>query len=370
MALSYCSECNMVKNYLNCKKPNCNNEKSYGTKDFRYKSYSKKDIRKFFSSNDLSYLKSILPLKNKHNFEFPNLYIRSFEDLNKKMKKYIFFIEDYYNFSGSFKDRASLVSCLDAIEKGYNEISVASSGNAAISTAIYFNIFKLKCTVFLPSFTSSRKKEYLRTLGCKLIVLDLPYSEVVKKSLKYSKRYKTYNRCTGLNPVTREGKKIFSYQLISKFTKQIDYIFIPVGDGNIISGCCKGFYELKKMGFIKKVPKIVGVQSSSSSSFYRQFNLKQTIPSKSIAKSICDSINIDFPLDGYFAFYYLNKLKGNMVKVNDKSIKKSKELLLKKYGINSCLTSASTFSAVGEFIKKKRISKENILLLLTGSGLK
>ena len=101
------------------------------------------------------------------------------------------------------------------------------------------------------------------------------------------------------------------------------------------------------MGFIKKVPKIVGVQSSSSSSFYRQFNLKQTIPSKSIAKSICDSINIDFPLDGYFAFYYLNKLKGNMVKVNDKSIKKSKELLLKKYGINSCLTSASTFSAVG-----------------------
>ena len=44
--------------------------------------------------------------------------------------------------------------------------------------------------------------------------------------------------------VTREGKNIF-LQLISKFTKQIDYIFIPVGDGNIINGCCKGFYELK-----------------------------------------------------------------------------------------------------------------------------
>ena len=116
-----------------------------------------------------------------------------------------------------------------------------------------------------------------------MLIVLISHTVVVKKSLKYSKRYKTYNRCTGLNPVTREGKKIFSYQLISKFTKQIDYIFIPVGDSNIISGCCKGFYELKKMGFIKKVPKIVGVQSSSSSSFYRQFNLKQTIPSKSIA---------------------------------------------------------------------------------------
>ena len=66
------------------------------------------------------------------------------------------------------------------------EVSVASSGNAAISTAIYCNMFRLKCTVFLPSFTSSRKKEYLKTLGCKLMVFNLPYSEVVKKSLKYS----------------------------------------------------------------------------------------------------------------------------------------------------------------------------------------
>ena len=100
------------------------------------------------------------------------------------------------------------------------------------------------------------------------------------------------------------------------------------------------------------------------------FNSKKTIPTKSTAKSICDSINIDFPLDGYFAFYYLNKLRGRMVTVNDNSIKKSKEILLKKYGINSCLTSASTYSAVNELIKKNRISKKNILLLLTGSGLK
>ena len=54
------------------------------------------------------------------------------------------------------KDRASLVSCLD--NKGYNEISVASSGNAAISLPYTAIFFKLKCTVFYRHLQVQEKK--------------------------------------------------------------------------------------------------------------------------------------------------------------------------------------------------------------------
>lgn len=343
---------------------------TYGNIDFKYKGSNKRNISKFFLTNNIKYLSEVLPLKKRHNFNLPNLYIKSFSRLNKILNNNIYFIEDYYNFSGSFKDRASLIACLDAKEKKFKEISVASSGNAAISTAIFCNMMGLKCSVFIPSFSSFEKKQYLKNLGCKIFEFNKPYSDVVKKCLNYSKKYKTYNRCTGLNPVTREGKKIFSYELIAKFKKKIDYFILPVGDGNILSGCIKGFIELKQMSFMNKIPNVIGVQSKSSPSFYNQYIKSSQIPIKSKAKSICDSINVDYPLDGFLAYKYLKKINGEMMIETDKNIIKAKKALLQTFGINCCSSSASTFAVLKKLIVKKKIKKRNILLLLTGTGFK
>jgi len=346
------------------------NNKNFGLDDYIYKIKSKKKIYQFFKTSNLKFLNEILPLRKRYDFLFPEIYIKSFDRLNKKTKNNIFFIEDYFNFSGSFKDRASLISCLDAKEKKFKEISVASSGNAAISTAIFCNMLGLKCSVFIPKFTSKTKVTLLKKLGCRLFQYNLQYNDVVKKCINYSNKYKTYNRCTGINPITRDGKKIFSYQLISKFKKKIDYLIIPVGDGNIISGCLKGFNELYENNFIKYKPNFVGVQSSQSSSFYKQFKNNSSIPKKDISVSKCDSINVDYPLDGHFAYKYLKKMKGFMMKENDSKIIKSRSILLRQYGINCCLASASTFASLNSIISQKKLKNKNILLLLTGTGYK
>ena len=361
----------IYKNSLyNLNKQKFSHIENYGKLDYVYRIKNKKKIKKFLETSNLKFLDQILPLKKKYNFLFPQIYIKSFDRLNKKIKNKIFFIEDYYNFSGSFKDRASLVACLDAKEKKMKEVSVASSGNAAISTAIFCNMFKLKCSVFIPKFTSKVKIDLLKKLGCKLFQFNLQYNDVVKKCLEYSKKNRTYNRCTGINPVTRDGKKIFSYQLISKFKKKIDYLVIPVGDGNILSGCLKGFEELYQNKFIKYKTNFVGVQSSQSPSFYNQFINNRSEPQKNISFSKCDSINVDYPLDGYFAYKYLKKMSGFMMKIDDKKIVKSREILMKQYGINCCLASASTFAILNNLILKKKLKNKNIFLLLTGTGYK
>ena len=342
----------------------------FGEIDHNYKIKNKNDILRFFKTNNLKFLREVLPLKKSYDFNLPSIYIKTFKRLNHELKNNIYFIEDYYNFSGSFKDRASLIACLDAKEKRFKEISVASSGNAAISTAIFCNMFELKCSVFIPSFSSVEKKKYLKNLGCKIFEFDLPYSKVVKKCIEYSKKKKTYNRCTAINPITRDGKKIFSYELLAKFEKKIDFFVLPVGDGNILSGCIKGFLELKKLKFLKNIPKIIGVQSASSPSFYNQFKMNINTPIINKASSICDSINVDYPLDGHFAYEYLKKVKGEMFVDKDKEILKAKNFLLKKFGINCCAASAATFSVAKKIIKNKKIQNKNIVLLLTGTGFK
>lgn len=131
----------------------------FGKEDLNYNVKNRKKIINFFNSNNIKFLKEVLPLKKAYDFNLPQIYIKTFKRLNLNFNNKIYFIEDYYNFSGSFKDRASLIACLDAKEKKFKEISVASSGNAAISTAIFCNMFDLKCSVFIPSFSSVEKKK-------------------------------------------------------------------------------------------------------------------------------------------------------------------------------------------------------------------
>lgn len=38
-----------------------------------------------------------------------------------------------------------------------------------------------------------------------------------------------------------------------------DYVFVSVGDGNIITGVYKGFKNLLELGLIEKMPKLIGV---------------------------------------------------------------------------------------------------------------
>jgi len=349
----------------------CDHNLDFGHLDYEYNIKNKKKIRTFLLKKNIINLSEVLPFKKKYNYQLPQIAIKNYNKIDKQLKNKIYFVIDYFNFSGSFKDRASLISCLYAKENGYKEITLASSGNAAISTATFANMLDLKTSVFLPSFVSEIKKKTLKDLGCKIFEFNDSYSYTVKQSILYSKKFNTFNRSSAINPISRDGKKLFSYEILNDLkSKNCDYIMVPVGDANIISGICKGLIELKSLNFLSKIPKLIGIQSSQSLSFYRQFKANSPFPIKSSADSKCDSINVDQPLDAFYAYKYLKKIKGDMLKVSDNSILSSKKYLLKNLGINCCLASASTFASLKVFINKNKIKNKNFFLVLTGSGFK
>ena len=355
---------------MKLKKKLCNHNLDFGHLDYLYNILNKKKIKKFFKTKNIKNLNEILPLK-KYDYKLPEINIQTFNKINKKFRNKIYFVIDYFNFSGSFKDRASLISCLFAKEGDFKEISLASSGNAAISTATFANMFELKTSVFLPSFVSDSKKKILKDLGCKIYEFNKPYSFTVKKCIEYSKKFNSFNRSSALNPISRDGKKIFMYEIFNELkNKSCDYILVPVGDANIISGICKGSIELKNLNLLKKIPKIIGVQSNKSPSFFYQFNSNSPFPIRLNSKSRCDSINVDQPLDAFYAYKYLKKVDGEINKVKDQDIFKAKKFLLRNLGINCCAASAASFASLKNYIKKNKILNKNLFLILTGSGFK
>ena len=91
--------------------------------------------------------------------------------------------------------------------------------------------------------------------GATIIPVRGTYDDAFDLSIKATEKIGWYNRNTAFNPLTIEGKKTVSFELFDQMDEYIpNRIFVPVGDGVIISGVYKGFEDLLKLGIINKMP--------------------------------------------------------------------------------------------------------------------
>ena len=276
---------------------------------------------------------------------------------------------DGLNPSGSFKDRASYLVSAFAKKHGIKEIAVASTGNAASSMACIGAAANQKVFVFMSKSAPRAKQIQCLQYGAELITVKGNYDTAFDLSLQFSYKEKILNRNTAYNPLTIEGKKTVSFELIKQLkNKEISYVYLPVGDGVILSGVIKGFNDLKNIGLIKKIPQIIGVQAIGSAFIYNLFkNGKLDFKYKS--NTIADSISVDIARNAYTAVQDLKKIGGDIITVSDEEILNAQKYLASKTGI-FCEPSSAT-AAAGLIAQKKEVSKNSIkILLLTGNGLK
>jgi len=212
----------------------------------------------------------------------------------------ILLMDETRNPTLSYKDRASFLVALKAKELGIKEISAASTGNAGSSLAGICSRLGLTSHIFVPSSIPAAKRIQIQSFGANIYLVTGSYDDAFDLCLEVSNEKKWYNRNTAYNPLTIEGKKSAAYDIfISSKGKLPDTIFIPVGDGVIISGIYKGFYDLKKLGWIEEIPKLIAVQAEGSNALVRylgtgKFEFKP-------AETIADSISAGAPRNLYMA---------------------------------------------------------------------
>jgi len=172
------------------------------------------------------------------------------------------------------------------------------------------------------------------------------------------------------NPHTIEGKKTAAFELFDQLNNTVpDKIFVPVGDGVILSGIYKGFEDLLNLGFIDQMPTIVAVQSKGSDNLVR--NLDKTDFRIVESSTIADSISVDIPRNFYMAQKYIQEYEGEHISVSDDEILKASSILSNNTGL---FTEPAAAAAFAGFLAYKNAGKlpvsSNNVVLLTGSGLK
>jgi threonine synthase len=148
-----------------------------------------------------------------------------------------------------------------------------------------------------------------------------------------------------------------------------DRVFVPVGDGCIISGVYKGFEDLLKLGLIENIPTIVAVQSEKSDNIIRNLEKKSFVSKPS--NTIADSIAVDIPRNFWMTRKYIEQYEGEWISVTDEEIISASKILSENTGIFAEPAAAASFAGLLKYHKQDKINENSKnVVLLTGSGLK
>lgn len=288
----------------------------------------------------------------------------------RRNKNNLLIFDDTRNPTLSYKDRASGFVALKAIQLGINEISAASTGNAGSSLAGICARLGIKSHIFVPKKIPLGKRIQIQSFGAKIYLVKGDYDQAFDLCLEISKAKGWYNRNTAYNPLTIEGKKSSAYDMfISLNGKLPDNIFVSVGDGVIISGIYKGLWELKQLGWIRQIPKLIAVQASGSNALVRYVKQKKFVYKP--AHTIADSIHAGAPRNLLMAADAIIKTNGLAVSVADSEIIDAQKKSAKDFGLLVEPAAAASFAGYLKLSKTGIISpKSQSLLMFTGNGLK
>ncbi len=279
--------------------------------------------------------------------------------------------DDTRNPSGSLKDRASEIAIQHAREQGQDTIVAASTGNAGSSLAALTAYHGMKSIIFAPAAAPVAKLTQILQHGAQLVPINGNYDTAFDLAFAFAKNHGNYCRNTGINPILVEGKKTVAYEIAEQNDWKIpDHIFIPVGDGCIISGVYKGFFDLLALKWIDFIPALHAVQAEGSAAIVSSLTRGGEIQSVS-ANTIADSISVDQPRDGDKARRAIIESGGQGFKVSDTEILKAQKSLSESTGIFAEPAAAAAYAGFLQAIDKRAIKPDDhVVILITGSGLK
>ncbi|NVO21129.1 MAG: threonine synthase [Bacteroidetes bacterium] len=330
-----------------------------------------KDCFQYLVENQFLPLLPIQSLESLPKLRVGNTPLYKSFDVNETGESFeVFLKDDSQNPTFSFKDRASAIVSAWARENDIDTIVAASTGNAGSSLAGICASQGQKSMIFVPAKAPIAKLTQIVMYGARIIPVDGTYDQAFDLSVAASEQFGFYNRNTAFNPLTIEGKKTVAFEIYEQLGRKApDRIFVPVGDGVIISGVYKGFEDLLELEIIQKMPTIVAVQAEGSNNLIRNLDQSRFIayPSNTIA----DSISVDIPRNYHMAVKYLKTFKGETISVSDKEIIDASVSLSRSSGIFSEPAAATAYAGYIRFKSTSRLAEgSRNVVLLTGSGLK
>jgi threonine synthase len=269
------------------------------------------------------------------------------------------------NPSGSLKDRASWMG---AVHGGDQTIACASTGNAASSLAAMCASLGQKAIIFVPERAPVAKLAQLQVFGATVFRVKGNYDQAYALCAKAIDHFGWYSRSAAVNPYLVEGKKTCGLEIAE--LEVADWVAVSVGDGCTLTGIWKGLKEMHALGFLSRLPKIVGVQAQGAPAVYEEWLAggdkgPARPPQGASADTLADSISVGVPRNWRRAVRAINESGGKLVCVSDEAIKDAMRLTARLGGVYGEPAGATAVAGLAD----PEVTG-SVVAVISGSGLK
>ncbi len=284
------------------------------------------------------------------------------------------------NPTGSFKDRMLAVGVTRARELGKKTIAVQSSGNVAAAAAAYAAKAGLQAKIFVPRTAPEEKLVQALMYGADLFRIDHNSPTDIFDLLRWAcEEFGWYLASTAaiFNPFTLEGAKTIAYEIAEQTDFDLpEWIIVPVGGGGNIGSLWRGFNDLRGLGLVARLPRMVGVQAAGCAPIVEAIRLRRTAQEALTCRwpaiqTVAGAIADDVVFDAHIALPAVRESHGTAVAVPDEDTLAMERMLASTEGIFVEPASATTLAALKQLLDQGEITRQDrVCCVLTGLGFK
>lgn len=203
---------------------------------------------------------------------------------SKKLAAEIYLKREDLQHIRSFKIRGAYNKIVGLSEAERTQgIVCASAGNHAQGFAFSCRDLKIQGTVFMPLPTPSQKVEQVRMFGGDFIDVRL-VGDTYDDSQKAARKFQKESRSHFIHPFDDieviEGQATVALEMLDQLKQSLDYVFVPVGGGGLISGIITIFKALSPG------TKIIGVEPAGAPSMYNSLQKGKVVALPKIDKFV------------------------------------------------------------------------------------
>ncbi len=281
----------------------------------------------------------------------------------------VYFKDERYGPTSSFKDRQAAVAVAAMNEGGVREAVIASTGNAAVAYAAACARGGIKLWVFMTSLVPQEKLREAALFGAEVIRVSGNYDQTKQIASQFAQRkHLLLDRGASSIPA-RESMKTIAYEIVEQLGwRSPDWYIQSVSGGMGPLGVYQGFKEMFDMGLINRIPKIAIIQAEGCSPMVKAFKAGKDIAEPVIPDTRIIILSTGDPGKSYtYLWNIIQKHGGIMESVTDAEAFDAMRSLAKSEGMAVEPATSVAYAGLEKLLKAGTISKdETVVVNCTG----
>lgn len=294
------------------------------------------------------------------------------DDLSEELGLKVYIKNETMNPTWSFKDRHAAVNITMARQLGFTKVVASSTGNAGQAVAAYAALAGLRALIIGYPTSSELLRRVMQVHGASVVTMPKPEIGRMMRELVVDHGWLPVGS-SDPNPLASPygvtGYKTIGYEIASALGAAPDAVLVPTGGGDSLYGIWRGLNDLRDMGLIDRLPRMVGCQTAATHPLldalaHNRSEIEVQPEPESLATSIIEG------RCGVHALRALYASGGTATAVTEAELRQA---ILRMAGRGFFFESAS-LATIASLVRLQREGYfkpgETVVCVITGSGVK